>query len=216
MTDIEQHHATLQISQHMEAWDKALIAGSLVEVRWTNSHRYYAARAEVSQLNDKSIRVRLLEACTDNESGPASYPVGHRILVPRMYANRWSPNNGVFPLPPIQGIVLDESGARVARPLRSDQAICTLLDVSRVQAHPFCISSHVALLKCPDFVAIGDAGWCEKSLPIYEPAIPLRGPLFIVRQPLQRIASGYWQSLSSTDIASFQRTFGVVVRDVTP
>ena len=201
--------STIRIAAHMEAWFQRLVVGDLVEVRWTNSHQYFAGRAQVAKINKQSLRCTLLEwVATDG----LSYPVGQTIIVPAQYAPRWSPNNGVFPLPPIQGILIDAKGARVERPERSDAAIKALLGVLTLIPHDFYVSTHTQLLVGAQFVALQDGRWPEKLLPIYEGTVPLRGPLFIVRRAL--VSGGYWQSLSSADIAAFQRLFGIVVREV--
>ncbi len=207
--------ATTRIATHFEAFDRSLKAGSIVEVRWTNSHRYYAARGEVVKINAKSLRVRLLEAVTGVEGDIFVYPVGRTIVVPRQYQARWSANNGVFPLPVLQGILIDDKGVRVASPPRSDTGIRAVLNIAGdepIGQHEFYVSSHPPLLVGSQFVALQDGCWSQKQLPIYEPAIPLRGPLFIVHRPA--VQGGYWLSLSSTDIAAFQRLFGVPVSGV--
>jgi hypothetical protein len=220
----DQTRSTLQIAERFEAFDRNLRIDDTVEVRWTNSHRYFSARGEISKLNSQSLKVKLLEAVpgidgdtTHGRPSPlagAGYPVGYRITVPRTYAPRWSANNGVFPLPPLQGIVIDERGAHVERPLRCDAAIRVVLGMMSAEPigqHEFYISSHTCLLAGTQFVALQDGRWPEKQLPIHDSVIPLRGPLFIVRRAL--VVGGYWQSLSSTDIAAFARLFGIDVRD---
>ena len=209
MNPTDQPRSTVEIAQHFEAFDRGLRAGDVVEVRWTNSHRYFSARAEVQKLHAKSIRVRLLEAVAGVEGDLFCYEAGRPIVAPRMYAPRWSANNGVFPLPAIQGIVIDEMGARVAKPLRSDRAICELIGAASLQPHEFYVSTHPGLLVGPEYVALQDVGWAWKQLPVFEPAVPLRGSLFIVHRPLT--PRGYWQSLTTNDIAAFSRLFGVDV-----
>ena len=77
-------------------FEDRLTEGDVVEARWTNSHRYFTARATVKRVNAKTVRVTLAE-----EMSP--YPEGHEIVCERVTqllsqsGPRWSINNGVFP-----------------------------------------------------------------------------------------------------------------------
>ena len=77
-------------------FEDRLTEGDVVEARWTNSHRYFTARADVVRINARTVRVVLAE-----DVGP--YPVGHEIVCERVTqllsqsGPRWSINNGVFP-----------------------------------------------------------------------------------------------------------------------
>lgn len=71
-------------------FDKNLVIGQEVVVRWTWCHRYYRGKAKVIKLNQKSLRVELLEDCGE-------YKAGNTISVPRFYdIQKWSPNNSVW------------------------------------------------------------------------------------------------------------------------
>lgn len=75
-------------------WEAGLAVGDTVLARWTNCYRYYAARATITKINAKSMRVILEEAID-------GYPAGWDIVLPRASdvfgAARWSVNNGAFP-----------------------------------------------------------------------------------------------------------------------
>jgi len=78
--------------------------GAEVEVRWTNSYRFYRARAKVLKVNRASIVTELLEGAGNGPAGFV-YQIGHRITVPRLSVvyhgrDRWSGNNGVFDISP--------------------------------------------------------------------------------------------------------------------
>lgn len=184
-------------------FDAKLVPGDLVEIRWTANHRYHAARALVQRKNRLSVACTLVEALD-------GYPKGQSITVPRVAADRWSHDNGVYPLPPLQGIVLDEKGARMARPLRRDSDICELLGgAAALEAEFFYTSTHPELHDGAVFVALRDPSWAGKSLPIHDKAIPLRGPMFIVRRPYN--VGGYWRSLTTRDVAEFTERYGIAV-----
>jgi hypothetical protein len=72
------------------AFNENLYVGQVVQARWTNSFNSYACNAEVVKVNAKSLRVSLLTV-----HGP--YLAGHVIVLPKIYANTWSANNGAFP-----------------------------------------------------------------------------------------------------------------------
>ncbi len=69
------------------AFETALAPGMKVEARWTNCHNYYGEPAEIVRVNRSSVRVRVL----------AGYLAGRETSMPRMFGNKWSANNGVFP-----------------------------------------------------------------------------------------------------------------------
>lgn len=81
--------------QKQVTFEAALRVGDVVEARWTNCYEYYRVAAVIVRVNRKSVRVRLLRA----QSG---YPEGWEIPIPRFDPlngnNRWSVNNGVFPI----------------------------------------------------------------------------------------------------------------------
>lgn len=72
-------------------FDANLHVGQIVQIRWTNSNRHHCAKAEITAVNAKSVRARLLHPV----DGAGHYPIGHVIKVPRLAGN--TVNNGVFP-----------------------------------------------------------------------------------------------------------------------
>lgn len=79
-------------------FDKNLQIGQIVEVRWTNSHRYFRAKAEIVKLNEKSLKAKLLEAVG---TGMMSYPMGQVISTPRIADFKgWTWNNSTHPYSP--------------------------------------------------------------------------------------------------------------------
>jgi hypothetical protein len=68
-------------------FERTLIPGSLITARWTWSGGIYAEPAQVLRVNQASVRVRILNG----------YLAGRETTMPRMFANKWSLNNGVFP-----------------------------------------------------------------------------------------------------------------------
>ena len=77
------------------AWEDTLVVGDVVTARWTSNYNYYAARATITKVNAKSLRVIL-------EESTGGYPAGWDLLIPRASdifgACRWSVNNCVCPL----------------------------------------------------------------------------------------------------------------------
>jgi hypothetical protein len=65
-------------------FDRSLAVGQVVEARWTANHCEHAVRAEIVKLNEKSLRVKLLEEVST--VGGFKYPVGHSISLPRLLA----------------------------------------------------------------------------------------------------------------------------------
>lgn len=57
--------------------DRNLKVGDFVEARWTNCYRYYALRASIVKLNEKSVRVRL-------EEDKDGYTKSREISIPRL------------------------------------------------------------------------------------------------------------------------------------
>lgn len=79
------------IKGHLD-WERGLNPGDVVEARWTNCHSYYVAKAEVVRVNQKSMRVKLVDGIEDR------YPAGHELSIATfMSMDRWSINNGAFP-----------------------------------------------------------------------------------------------------------------------
>jgi hypothetical protein len=70
--------------------------GREVEVRWTNSFRFYRAIAKVVRVNKSSVRVTVTRPVKDGE--PGAYLVGRTLSFPRFMGNKWSVNNGAFPM----------------------------------------------------------------------------------------------------------------------
>ena len=77
-------------------FEKGLVPGVSVRVRWTNSNRYLAAQAVVLRVNRKSVRVTLTEAVATIPLG--GWQVGHEIVVPRIDDKRWSCGNRAEPV----------------------------------------------------------------------------------------------------------------------
>lgn len=62
-------------------------------VRWTASGNYYSGRCRVLKINNKSVRVELIE---DVQSAMGHFPSGRELIVPMSNDKKWSENNGVF------------------------------------------------------------------------------------------------------------------------
>ena len=82
-------------------FEGSLVPGMKVEVRWTNSHRFYRGLAGVVRVNKASVRVRLVEPVAVGSGG--GYLPGHELVMPLGYtfnsgAFKWSPNNCVAPV----------------------------------------------------------------------------------------------------------------------
>lgn len=77
--------------------------GDRVRVCWTNGGSYYHCSAVIVRVNAKSVRAAIEHDITDGRSGSLpTYSKGREIIVPRLTIttiDRWSYNNGVFPLP---------------------------------------------------------------------------------------------------------------------
>jgi hypothetical protein len=211
-----QREAIQKIWSTLEAFERELKVGDLVEVRWRSGEpdgsgtRYHAARATAMAIGSRRIQCRLMEDVGADKS------VGGLITAPRMDTLDWSADRGVFPVPHLQGILIDAKGARVERPLRRDQAIIDLLggDCDGLEAETFYVSTHAQLraehasIRVP-FVALHDRAWPGKSLPIHNPRLALRGALFIVHAPYH--PRGYWQSLRDHDVLEFADLYQVDV-----
>jgi hypothetical protein len=78
------------------AFEEALSEGDEIEVRWTNSHRFYRAIAKVVRVNGKCVRVTVTKAHPKSEAG--AYLIGRTLSFPRLLDNKWSVNNGCFPV----------------------------------------------------------------------------------------------------------------------
>lgn len=91
-------------------WEDSVKPGDEVELRWTNSHNYYRARARVIANNDASISASLLHGIPSPYNGQQdTYGVGQKIVVPKSFnlkafrarslgSNKWSQSNGAFPV----------------------------------------------------------------------------------------------------------------------
>lgn len=82
-------------------YERSLLPGSMVEVRWTNCNRFHRCKAIVNRVNKSSINVSLAEEYT--ASSGAVYPVGQTFSVPRLTMvtlsnSTWSDNNRVVKL----------------------------------------------------------------------------------------------------------------------
>jgi len=75
-------------------WDKNLELGVKGVDHWTNSGYSFHAPAEVVKVNDKSVKVKLLES---TGSGVMSYPAGQTITCPRALHPKHSANNQFAP-----------------------------------------------------------------------------------------------------------------------
>lgn len=72
--------------------DKLLKVGDEVIAHWTSSGACYAAKATITKLNIKSLKVRLLQS-----QGP--YNEGHPITCPRALSREWTWDNRAALLP---------------------------------------------------------------------------------------------------------------------
>lgn len=79
-----QFRKQLHLEQNLKLGDSVILC-------WTNSGHYYAARAQVVRINQKSVVGELIETVNGLFGG---YPIGRKITVPRITA-RWSINNRV-------------------------------------------------------------------------------------------------------------------------
>lgn len=75
-------------------FDTRLAVGQRVLACWTSCGCAYEAPAEISKVNRKSVRAKLLKA-VDEDSDFGGYPEGHELVIPRFRADRWSQNNCV-------------------------------------------------------------------------------------------------------------------------
>jgi len=77
-------------------FEEGLQIGDSVVARWTNCNRYIEGRATISKINRSSVRATL-----DHEikMDHGTWPAGHNLSLPRFRDDKWSWNNGVFPLP---------------------------------------------------------------------------------------------------------------------
>lgn len=84
---------TNELSNQID-FEMALVEGTRVEVRWTNSFRYYRAIATVVRVNRSSVRVTVTEA--HPVAGAGAYLIGRTLSFPRLTSRTWSRQNGVF------------------------------------------------------------------------------------------------------------------------
>jgi hypothetical protein len=95
--------ANFDLAAHIR-FEESLQVGDTVEVRWTNSFRYYKAKATVTKINQASLRAKLLKEIRGHYAGKEGvmYAEGREIIVPRLTLgtlnSKWSQNNGVFPV----------------------------------------------------------------------------------------------------------------------
>lgn len=86
------------------AHEKNLKPGDETELRWTNNHSHFRARARVVANNAGSVRATLLHPIDYGHGG--GYRAGREIIVPKMWGggrsmnSKWSHNNGAFPVGP--------------------------------------------------------------------------------------------------------------------
>jgi hypothetical protein len=81
-------------------FDRTLEQGGTYMAHWTNCGRYYTGRVQIIKLNEKSVRVSLLEAIRKNGTEQVEYPIGQKLVIPRATdLIRWSVNNRLEPLP---------------------------------------------------------------------------------------------------------------------
>ena len=82
------------------AHDATLAVGVRVDIRWTNSHRYYAMPATITKVNGKSVLAAIEAAIHDQNdpSRPVVYPAAHVIKAPRITDMQgWTCHNCVTP-----------------------------------------------------------------------------------------------------------------------
>jgi hypothetical protein len=89
--DPKERSGEFDLESYIEFQDR-LQYGDCVLAKWTNSGRFYQTEARVVKVNLRSLRVELLK---DYEG----YTKGWVITLAKYPANKWSRNNGVFPLP---------------------------------------------------------------------------------------------------------------------
>lgn len=83
----EEIKAQLTFERNVELGDKCM-------AHWTSCGSAYSGRVEVTKLNDKSFRVKLLKANPD-------YPEGFLLNIPNFTnIHRWAWDNRLAPLPP--------------------------------------------------------------------------------------------------------------------
>jgi len=75
------------------AFDLNLNVGDTVEARFTNCYDYYAFKAVVTKVNDKTVRVRSLEPGKPYEKDDPN----REFIIYRFLNGKWSVNNGIFP-----------------------------------------------------------------------------------------------------------------------
>lgn len=91
------------MKEHIK-FEESLKVGDVVELRWTNSYRYYTAKARLTKVNQASVRGELLDEILVSRYGEPylAYNKGRVISVPRFtlttISGGWSANNGVFPV----------------------------------------------------------------------------------------------------------------------
>ena len=71
-------------------FEKTLTTGASVLVRWSNSGTQLSGLATVAKMNKASIVVEL-------SSQVGSFPIGHKITVPRSCSGRWTYRECVLP-----------------------------------------------------------------------------------------------------------------------
>lgn len=90
---------TVNVFDNALKFEAELQPGQLVQVRWTNSHHYWTAKATVVRVNGSSIRVELVEDVVyPLQRNEIAYPKGRQLVIPRASAAKWSANNRVRPL----------------------------------------------------------------------------------------------------------------------
>jgi hypothetical protein len=97
-------------------WESGITLGAVVEVRWTNSNRFYTGKGTIAKLNEATVRVALTEH-VPSQIGYGGYPVGQEIRVPRSTPKGmklWSWNNCILPID--KSVIDDYIGRTVRRP----------------------------------------------------------------------------------------------------
>lgn len=81
-------------------FENTLKQGDECIARWTNSGYCHKGTVRVLRVNEKSIRVELLEEVRTPLDPKHGYPKGQELVLPRFWDfRRWSENNRLVPTP---------------------------------------------------------------------------------------------------------------------
>jgi hypothetical protein len=91
MTTTERHPNKFQMDKALTL-DEQVKVGDTVQIRWTWGGGHYCGKAQVTKLNAKSIRAKLLHPVKYERL--AGLPTGKELVVPRLFTTGWSYANG--------------------------------------------------------------------------------------------------------------------------